>query len=83
MLKVQVCVGTSCSFNGGLDILDYLEHDMALKGKIEIVSARCFNKACKPDNSPVIMIGDELLINAKLDKVLLKIGEKLNDQGNQ
>lgn len=83
MLKVHVCVGTSCSFNGGLDILDYLEHDPDLKDKIEVLSARCFNKACKPDCSPVILIGDELLTHAKLDKVLLKIGEKLNDQGNQ
>lgn len=83
MLKVNVCVGTSCSFNGGLDILDYLEHDVALKGKITLRTVKCLDKACKPNNSPIVVIDDEMLLNAKLDKVLLKIGEKLNDQGNQ
>ena len=76
MIKVQVCVGTSCSYKGGLDILEYLEHDESLKEKIELASSNCINKACKPDNSPVVMVEDEILLKTTLDKVLLKIREK-------
>lgn len=77
MLKVKVCAGTNCSYKGSLDILEYLENDESLKNKIEIKSSNCFDKACKPNGSPVVKIGDELIKNATLDKVLSKIGEML------
>jgi NADH:ubiquinone oxidoreductase subunit E len=77
MIKVKVCVGTNCSFNGGLELLEYLEENRLLKDKIEIETSRCFNKVCKPDNSPVVMIDEEMLTRAKLDDVLMKISEKL------
>jgi NADH:ubiquinone oxidoreductase subunit E len=77
MLEVKVCVGTSCSFGGGLEILEYLEQDEGLEDKIHLTTSKCFNKACKPNNSPIVQVGDEFVTNATLDKVLLKIGEKL------
>lgn len=76
MLSVKVCAGTNCSYKGSLEILDYLEQDENLKDKITIKSCNCFDKACKPNNAPVVKVGDELLVKATLDKVLLKIGEK-------
>ncbi len=77
MLDIKICVGTSCAFRGGLDILDYLEQNEELNGKVNIKTSKCIDKACKPDNSPVVMINDELLLKTSLDKVLLKISENL------
>ncbi len=78
MLEIKICVGTSCSFKGSLDILEYLENDASLEGKVKIEHAQCFNKACKPNESPVIMIGDELFTKMTLGTVLTMIQEKLN-----
>ncbi len=76
MIEVKVCVGTGCTFKGALNILDFLETDSILKEKITLSTCNCFDKACKPDNSPVIMVGGELIKKATVDKVLVKIGEK-------
>jgi len=75
MIKIQICVGTNCSFKGSLDLLEYLEHDERLKGKVEISTSNCFNKVCKNNNSPVVMINNELMLKATLDQVLSKIGD--------
>ncbi len=77
MIEVKICVGTNCSFKGSLDILEYLENDASLKGKIKIIEAKCFNKACKPNKSPVVMIDDELIVNVNLSTVINRIQEKL------
>ena len=76
MLEVKVCAGTNCSFKGSLDIIEYLENDENLTGKIKISIVNCIDKKCKPDNAPVVMVGTELITHATLDRVLLKIGEK-------
>jgi NADH:ubiquinone oxidoreductase subunit E len=78
MLEVKVCVGTSCSFKGALDILEHLENDSSLEGKINIEHTQCFNKACKPNESPVIMIDGQLYTKMSLGSVLTAIQEKLN-----
>ncbi|HCL57846.1 MAG TPA: hypothetical protein DHW82_12685 [Spirochaetia bacterium] len=77
MVDVKICVGTNCSFKGSLDILEYLESDESLSETIRISTHSCFNKACKPNNAPVVMVQDELILKATLDKILLKIREKL------
>ena len=76
MLIIKLCAGTNCSFKGSLDILEYLENDETLSGKINIEIVNCIDKKCKPDNAPVVMVGDEIILKATLDKVLLKVGEK-------
>jgi NADH:ubiquinone oxidoreductase subunit E len=78
MLEVKVCVGTNCSFQGGLDILEYLENEESLEGKIQVSTSNCMNKVCRNGNSPVVMVGDEVILKAALDKVLVKIGEKIS-----
>lgn len=74
MIDIKICVGTNCSFKGSLDILDYLENDQELSGRITVSTCGCFDKACKPDNAPVVMVDGELILGATLDRVLLRIG---------
>ena len=76
MLEVKVCVGTNCTFKGALNILEYLENDKKLKGKTKIITCNCFDKTCKPDNCPRVMVGEEIIKKATIDKILVKIGEK-------
>ncbi len=78
MVNVTICVGTNCSFQGGLDILDYLENDIEMKNQLKVVTSNCIGKACKPDNSPIVMVEDEMIARASLDQVLLKIREKIH-----
>jgi len=75
MKDVKICVGTNCSFKGSLDILEYLENDEHLKEKINLSTSNCFDKICRNNHSPVVMVGDEIITKATLDKVLSKIGE--------
>jgi NADH:ubiquinone oxidoreductase subunit E len=77
MIEVVICVGTECSYKGGLQIHDFLERDATLVGKILVTTARCLNKACKPDQAPVVSIGGQILKKATLDQVLALIREKL------
>jgi NADH:ubiquinone oxidoreductase subunit E len=77
MLEVKICAGTHCSYRGGLDILEYLQNDETFANKIELMTSTCINHLCKEDNAPVVQVGDEIITNATLDKILTKIGEKL------
>ena len=77
MLEVRVCVGTSCAYKGGLQILEYLEDDEDLQKQITLITCNCINKKCKPDFSPIVVVGDEMIKKATLNKVLVKIREEL------
>ncbi len=77
MLKVNICSGTQCAFKGNLEILEYLQEDSIFKNKIKVVIKNCVDKACRDDKAPVVIIGDEKIFNATLDKVLKLIEEKL------
>lgn len=57
--------------------MEYLEDEEDLKDKILLSTCKCLNKICKPDKYPVVMVGDEVITRATLDKILAKIGEKL------
>ncbi|MBF0500267.1 MAG: hypothetical protein HQM09_09045 [Candidatus Riflebacteria bacterium] len=75
MVEVIVCVGTDCSYKGGLQIYDFLEHDPSLEGRINLATAKCFNRACKPDNAPLVSVNGKIIGRATLDKVLAAITE--------
>lgn len=77
MLEIIICVGTDCSFKGSLDIHEFLEHDRSLQGKVLVKTGKCFEKACKSDNAPVVSVDGTLILKATLDKVLAAIQEKL------
>lgn len=77
MIDVKICVGTNCSFTGSLDILEFLENDEKYVDKIKIETCKCFDQQCKPDNAPLVKVNGDLILKATLDKVLLKIGEKM------
>ena len=77
MIKVIVCLGTNCSFQGGMQIHDFLEQDPLFHGRIELVAGKCFQEACKPDQAPVVSVDGELIRKATLDKVLAAVRERL------
>ncbi len=77
MLKVNICSGTECAFRGNLELLEYLQEDSIFKNRIKVGIKNCMDKACKDDKAPVVIIGDETIFNATLDKVLKLIEEKL------
>jgi len=77
MLEVRVCVGTNCAYKGGLHILEYLEEEEDLQKKITLITCNCINKECKPDFSPVVVVGNEMIKKSTLNKVLVKIREEL------
>ncbi len=77
MLKIKVCAGSHCVLKGSLEILEYLQDDELYKDKIEVESTNCMNNVCKKDNAPVVVVEDEIITNANLEKVYKKIGEKL------
>lgn len=77
MVEVKICVGTDCAFKGSLDLLEYLENYEPLKGKIELITCSCIERACKPDNAPVVIIGEEVVTSASLDKVLMRLQQRL------
>ncbi|MBE6446624.1 MAG: DUF1450 domain-containing protein [Alphaproteobacteria bacterium] len=84
-ITVKVCQGTTCFVMGGeiiKSMLNSLEEKYA--DKIEISSVRCLGACDKSDSfskAPYIMVDDEIISSATLEKVVTVIERKLkNDQ---
>ena len=81
-IKVKICQGTTCFVMGGgviKSILTSLEEKY--KDEIEITSVRCLGICNKSDSfskAPYILIDNEVVSAATLEKVVEIIDRKLN-----
>lgn len=81
-IKVKVCQGTTCFVMGSgviKSILAGLEEKYA--DEIEITSVRCLGACSKNDSfskAPYILVDDEIVSSATLEKVIETIDKKLN-----
>ena len=50
--------------------------------KVKLTSCSCIEKLCKLDCSPVVQVGDCIIKNATIDKILVKIGEEYESGSN-
>lgn len=73
-MNVKVCVGARCTMmgaNGILDGIEDLERDYFSEGGLEIEPINCMN-ACKGEhtsNAPVVVVDDQIILNANLQEV--------------
>lgn len=81
-IKVKICQGTTCFVMGGNTIktmLSALTEKYA--DKIEITSGRCLEICNKSDSfskAPYVMVDDEIVSSAELEKVMEIIERKLS-----
>lgn len=79
-LRVQVCLGTACVVLGGLDpqtLCDMLPSE--LKDLVEVAGSTCLS-FCKDKNlgkPPFVMINEDVIERASLEKVLVEIRKRL------
>ena len=84
-MKIDICVGSSCTMMSAMNILDYFEEwaeEIKVKAKedsielevIEVNPVKC-KRNCKGDYnaSPVVYINDKVLENANKDKIMDEI----------
>lgn len=92
-MKIEICVGSSCTMMSAMNILDYFEDwvedfkNKAEKNNIEIEEitvepVKC-RRNCKGnyDASPVVYINGKVLENANKDKILDEIFEIYDFKG--
>ncbi len=92
-MKIDICVGSSCTMMSAMNILDYFEewaeniHKMAEEQdieieKIEVSPVKC-KRNCKGDYdaSPVVYINDKVLENANKDKIMEEIFKSYDFKG--
>jgi NADH:ubiquinone oxidoreductase subunit E len=74
-IKVTLCVGTACHLMGAADLVTIDEFfDDYLKNNVEVKWVTCMEH-CKDDSKgkpPFVLIEDELISEATLDKVLTR-----------
>jgi NADH-quinone oxidoreductase subunit G len=76
-LRVNVCLGTGCFLRGAQDLIHDLiktSEKTGLINKIDVRGSFCF-EAC--DRGPVVMIEDERIEGASVDKIVERIVEVL------
>ncbi|QQK08717.1 NAD(P)H-dependent oxidoreductase subunit E [Miniphocaeibacter halophilus] len=84
-MKIEICVGSSCTMMSAMNILDYFEdwaENMRERAEeaeveieeIEVIPIKC-RRNCKGayDASPVVYINGEIIENANNDKILEEI----------
>ncbi len=92
-MKIEICVGSSCTMMSAMNILDYFEEwSENLKNKAEensvnieeiiVEPVKCL-RDCKGnyDASPVVYINGKILENANKDKILDEIFEIYDFKG--
>lgn len=82
-INVKVCQGTTCFVMGG-DIIKSMLASLEEKyaDKIEVTSARCLGACNKSDSfskAPYVLVDDEIIPSATLEKVTTVIERKLNN----
>jgi len=80
-IKVQICQGTTCFVMGGNAIKEMLAAlTEKYADKIDITTGRCL-EVCNKNNSfskaPYVMIDDEIISSANVQKVIETIERKL------
>lgn len=84
-MKIEICVGSSCTMMSAMNILDYFEdwaEDLRKRAEeaevevedIEVIPVKC-RRNCKGayDAAPVVYINGEIIENANNDKILEEI----------
>jgi len=83
-VKVKICEGTTCFVMGGQTVRAMITSlTEKYKDKIEITSARCLGTCNKTDSfskAPYVMVDDEEISSADLEKVIAVIERKLNNE---
>ena len=81
-VKVKICEGTTCFVMGGETVKSMLSTlTEKYKDKVEITSVRCLGTCNKNDSfskAPYVMVDDEEVSSANLEKVIAVIERKLN-----
>lgn len=82
-ITVTICTGTTCYIMGAshLQCLDEML-DPSIADRVEIVGSHCLG-FCDSDThgkSPFVKVGNHLISDATLDKVLRKIREELDEE---
>lgn len=87
-MKVKVCMGSNCTLRGAMNILDQIEElknivdqdsDNYTDEKLEFEAVRCLDY-CKKVNenvSPVVIIDEEIMLNATSQTVMEKIMKRI------
>lgn len=82
MIHVKVCLGTNCSVMGGQVILEALEGEPLLKGKIHVETVKCFDEECDGGNkSPIVAIDGVKYLNASIEKISAILIGKATEKG--
>ncbi len=75
-LRIRICAGTNCYILGGADLLT-LEEVLPeeLREEVEIEGCTCLSycKDAKYGKPPFVVVGDEVISEASLPKVIEKI----------
>lgn len=87
-MNVKVCVGSSCTLLGSMNILDQIEDlkdiisedfDSYTDEELDVEAIKCLDY-CKQGNNncaPVVVIDDEVMCNATSQTVMEKIVNKI------
>lgn len=82
-MKVKVCVGARCTMmgsNGIMDGMEALQKEYFSEGGLEVEPVNCMN-VCKHESTthaPVVMIGDQVYLNASLQEISEIIMQEAN-----
>ncbi len=86
-MKVKVCVGSSCTLLGSMNILDQLDDlkdimfedaDSYSDEKLEVEAIKCLGFCKEKENvAPIVVIDDEPIFNATSQIVMERIVNKL------
>lgn len=86
-VKIKICSGTSCFVMGAAAIqaLEFTPPD-DIADKIEIIESRCMNLCHdvtkKHNHGPFVMVNDQLIEEATLEKVINAVRSELNNCQN-
>lgn len=72
---VEVCMGTSCSMMGNLNLYEDLEElQEEYPDELDVKIVRCLN-SCKEDKTPVVSINGKIKPSDRSDQVISEILE--------
>jgi NADH:ubiquinone oxidoreductase subunit E len=69
-IKVTFCCGINCSTHGGQELLNLLENDEIITKKCQIVCEECHELCRNRNNSPIVLINDELHEKMTADRLI-------------
>jgi len=83
-MRVKVCMGTNCTLLGAMNILDSIEdlkdiieenNEEYNEDELHVEAVKCLNycKETKENIAPVVVIDDEVILNATSQEVMEKI----------